>query len=100
MAMTDYSALIEEADYYLASWDGDYVQRGTDMIRRLSAALSSLSSLAETEAEWEYGWASPSGEPGLALTKEEAEWHATNLEPHGFYRVSRRRKAGPWEVTQ
>lgn len=72
----DIQALIEEADTYLANWDRDYVQRGTDMIRRLAAALSALS--GETETEWEYKGAQVGGKPEF-----------------------RRRKAGPWiEVTK
>ena len=51
-------ALIEEADTYLANWDGDYVERGTDMVRRLAAALSALSGETETErAVAERAWA-------------------------------------------
>ena len=46
--------------------------------------------------EWEYGWSGRGSEPGIALTRENAQWYADNLEPEGFYIVQRRVKAGPW----
>ena len=45
--MTDTTALIEEARDYVENWGSDYVQRGVNLIERLSAELERANNLAE-----------------------------------------------------
>ena len=72
--------LIAEAERYIRNWDGDYMQRGVDEVRRLAAALKAQRPVWEVQAEAleeavaEVGshypidmWAEPTDEQLLAL---------------------------------
>ena len=43
--------LIAEAERYIRNWDGDYVQRGVDEVRRLAAALKAQRPVREAQVE-------------------------------------------------
>lgn len=97
MTSDDVKALIEDVEYHLGNWDGDYVERGCDLIKRLAAALSALSH-AETEAEWEYGVRATGDEEPYTDVSDDLDWlldHALAIEDD---EIVRRRKAGEWEV--
>lgn len=93
---TNIQALIEEGKQAGIDPESapDYAFAYRTLIFRLTAALSALSSLAETETEWEYGSRSRAV-PTAIYPDDSNGWNAAEHYPEAWERV-RRRKAGPW----
>lgn len=100
--MTDVKALIESLEVMSELIDMPLTDHHREVLKSSAAALSALSSHAETETEWEWG-------TDYQLTHDtsvQTPWHSREIaeryvteSPHDTGLI-RRRKAGEWGVVE